>query len=316
MKIVIDDKIPYISGVFERFADVVYTPGVEISPAMVEDADALIIRTRTLCNKELLQGSRVRVIATATIGFDHIDMPYCAGEGIAVHRAAGCNARAVAQWVFGGLRELNWQEGVLGIVGVGNVGSEVEKMALERGFEVLRCDPPRAQREGAEGFVSMDEMLERSDIVTVHLPLEMSTRGLIDEDFFSKIKQGATFLNSSRGEVVDEGALKQAIKSERLSSVALDVWASEPNIDKELLEMVSIATPHIAGYSSRGKARGTQMVVRAVAQELNISELEDWTVGTTFTLEEPETYDIMADDAALRTASDKFETLRGTYKFR
>ncbi len=316
MRIVIDDKIPYISGVFERFADVVYTPGAEISPSMIEDADALIIRTRTLCNKELLQGSKVRVIATATIGFDHIDMEYCTSEGIAVHRAAGCNARAVAQWVFAGLGEMGKPRGVIGIVGVGNVGSEVEKMALGRGFEVLRCDPPRAQREGAEGFVCMDEMLIKADIVTVHLPLEDSTRGLIGEDFFSKIKQGATFLNSSRGEVVDEGVLKQAIKSERLSAVALDVWANEPNIDKELLEMVNIATPHIAGYSSRGKARGTQMVVRAVAQELNISELESWAVGTTFTLEEPETYDIMTDDAALRAASDNFETLRGTYKFR
>lgn len=336
MKLIIDNNIPYIADVFENFCDVRYIASGDIDSTVVKDADGLIIRTRTRCDEALLAGSNVKMIATATIGMDHIDIGYAAKNGIAVSNCAGCNADAVSQWVFAALKALNINAlcapdkiisnqnplekevnkcNILGIIGVGNVGKSVEKRAREFGFEVLRCDPIRAQNEDADGFVDLDKLLNVSDIVTMHVPLDESTFGMCDETFFEKMR-GGVFLNASRGEVVNEVALKLAIKSGKLQKVALDVWCCEPKIDAQLVDSVQIATPHIAGYSARGKANATMMAVRQVASFFGITELENWQPDVKASYEEVKNYNIMDDHYNLQKAVCDFESLRTQYKYR
>lgn len=332
MKIVADDKIPFLKGVFEPYAEVLYRNGADINAADVEDADALIVRTRTICGCELLDGSRVKTIATATIGFDHIDTRYCLENKIKVHKAAGCNARAVAQYVFAAIEALgvlSTKGLTLGVVGVGNVGGVVSQVGESMGFRVLRNDPPRADREGNQGFTELDTLLCESDIVTIHTPLDHTTHLLASTRFFETLKRGAIFINSSRGEVTDDSALLAAIMRHQLRAAVVDVWHDEPVINRELLSVVDIATPHIAGYSLQGKAMGSAMSVRSVAKDLGIDELTSWypsqVEATTPRLEISwaefrdlihTKYNIWADDKALRDNADLFERLRNEYCYR
>ena len=213
----VDDAIPFIKGVLEPFAEVMYKGGRDISREDVKDADALIIRTRTKCNRDLLEGSRVKFIATATIGTDHIDFPYCNSKGILVRNAAGCNAGGVMNYVFSALygiasrKAIKLDGATLGIIGVGNVGKRVERMALSLGFKVLRNDPPRMEAEGPHDFCDLDYLLRNSDVVTMHVPLDDTTRSMADESFFGKMRPGAIFINASRGEAVVDSALKAAV---------------------------------------------------------------------------------------------------------
>ena len=208
MKIVADNAIPFLKGVLEPYARVEYLPGKTIATADVRDADALIVRTRTRCDAALLEGSSVKLIATATIGFDHIDTAWCAAHGIEVTTAAGCNARGVLQWVGAALVHLSrtqgWQPAgrTLGVVGVGHVGSLVKEYAETWGFRVLCCDPPREARERC-GFLPLEEVARQADILTFHTPLDDTTRRMAGDALFARMKPGAVILNSSRGEVVD-----------------------------------------------------------------------------------------------------------------
>ena len=306
MKIIADEAIPYLKGIFENECEVEYYPGSEITPQRVKDADALIVRTRTKCNAQLLEGSKVKVIASATIGTDHIDRAWCQSHNIALFNAPGCNSGGVLQYFLTALfkclstREL-WQKFLnsapdatgaesataggaagaaesapftVGVIGVGNVGSKVAAACEGLGFEVLRNDPPKERQQTLaynsgylrivdfKDYYSLDYLLENSDVVTLHVPLDETTRGMADANFFARMKPGAIFINSSRGEVVDEAALLANIN--KLAAVLLDVWVGEPNINKELLQSAFIATPHIAGYSAEGKIKGTQMAVEAI----------------------------------------------------
>lgn len=306
MKIIADEAIPYLKGIFENECEVEYYPGSEITPQRVKDADALIVRTRTKCNAQLLEGSKVKVIASATIGTDHIDRAWCQSHNIALFNAPGCNSGGVLQYFLTALfkclstREL-WQKFLnsapdatgaessaagaaagaaesapftVGVIGVGNVGSKVAAACESLGFEVLRNDPPKERQQTLaynsgylrivdfKDYYSLDYLLENSDVVTLHVPLDKTTRGMADASFFARMKPGAIFINSSRGEVVDEAALLANIH--KLAAVVLDVWVGEPNINKELLQSAFIATPHIAGYSAEGKIKGTQMAVEAI----------------------------------------------------
>ncbi len=336
MKIVADQAVPFLHGVFEPYADVVYKEGMEINADDVRDADALIIRTRTRCDASLLEGSKVKVIATATIGTDHIDLPWCDAQGILVSNAAGCNSGGVMQYVFSALfgtaarKALSITGMTLGIIGVGHVGKRVEHMAQAAGFRVLRCDPPRAAADDGH-FVELDELLENSDIVTLHVPLDDTTRGMADASFFAKMKPGAFFINASRGEVVDEQALLDAIPN--LGPVIIDTWNNEPDINRELLEKVDIATPHIAGYSYQGKQNGTSAAVRAVAHYFGIKELYEFfppteqgqaavkldlkgknqgEIAAVFQYN----YPIFTDDFIFRMNPGDFEKLRSEYHYR
>ena len=337
MKTVADIDVPFLKGVLEPYGEVIYKKGAEITAEDVRDADALILRTRTKCNASLLEGSSVKLIATATIGTDHVDFDYCNTHGIEVQNAAGCNAGGVMQYVFSALYGVAARKGIkidggtLGIVGVGNVGKKVEKMAEYLGFKVLRCDPPRAEAEGQDGFCSLEHLLANSQIVTMHVPLDDTTRKMADETFFALMQPGSIFINASRGEVVDEDALKQAMP--KLGATVIDTWNNEPNVDEELVEMVDIATPHIAGYSYQGKQMGTAMAVRAVARHFGIAQLYDF-----FPEDEPDhepvlldlkgknhgqiaavfqyNYPIFTDDFRFRMEPHKFEKLRSEYQYR
>jgi erythronate-4-phosphate dehydrogenase len=276
MKIVADDKIPFLRGALEPFAEVVYLPGKQISQDDLKDADALLIRTRTKCTESLLEGTKIKFIGTATIGFDHIDTDYCESRKITWTNAPGCNSSSVQQYIAAALLKISssdkftLKDKTLGIVGVGNVGSKVEKLARCIGMNILLNDPPRARVEGSTNFHSLDTVLSESDIVTVHVPLNLTgedfTFNLFNEEIFSKLRQGAWFINSSRGEVADTQSLKQVLLEGILKGAVIDVWENEPDIDRDLMKLALIATPHIAGYSTDGKANGTAMVVNSLAK--------------------------------------------------
>ena len=327
MKIVADNAIPFLDGVLEPFAEVCRRPGREISAEDVRDADALVIRTRTRCDETLLAGSRVRMIATATIGFDHIDLAWCRRNGIEVATAAGCNARGVLQWVAAVLallaRRQGWTPGqrTLGVVGVGHVGSLVKNYAEAWGFRVLCCDPPREERERC-GFLPLEEVARQADILTFHTPLDDSTRHMAGEWLFRMMKPGAVLLNSSRGEVVDGEAL---LRSEL--EWALDVWEHEPELNPELLRRALVATPHIAGYSLQGKANATALAVAALARKFGLP-VEGW-YPPEVTPSPPRAiswqelvrtivgaYDIEAESRRLKQQPSAFESLRDRYDYR
>lgn len=322
MKIVCDDKIPFLKGVFEPYAKVVYLPGAAICAADVRDADALVVRTRTRCGRALLEGSTVRVIASATIGYDHIDTAYCESHGIAWSNAPGCNSGSVAQYVGSALGVLAEKFGfdlsglTLGIVGVGHVGSKVARLAQALGMRVLLNDPPRALAEGPAGFVSLDELIAGADIITLHVPLLDSTRHLFDASRLSEMRPDQILINTSRGEVVCGDALKRALKAGRLKAAVLDVWEHEPDIDPELASLVEIATPHIAGYSADGKANGTTAAVRVVANALGIAELYDFAVKLEPVSPDAPEYDVRRDSARLKADIKSFEQLRSEYPVR
>lgn len=312
--IIADRDIPFLAGVFENWFGVRYLPGREISPEDVRRAAALVVRTRTRCNSFLLEGSSVKLVATATIGTDHIDMDYCAVSGIAVASAPGCNSAAVAQYVSTALRALALDRpgATLGVIGAGHVGTKVAARARAVGMRVLLSDPPREAAEGPEDFTPLTDLLAQSDIVTVHIPLWPENRDFADAAFFAAMKPGASFINASRGEVVDEAALLAA--RPRLGRLVLDVWKNEPAVNRDLLAAADIATPHIAGYSIQGKINGTQAVVRAVGDFFDVPQLRNFFVRDVELPQIP--YDIFADDAALRSHPENFERLRSNYSYR
>ena len=338
MKIVADTNIPFLKGVLEPYARVEYIDGRNIGREDILDADALIIRTRTKCNEETLQGTKVRMIASATIGTDHIDIGWCKNNGIVVQNAEGCNAGGVADYVFSALygiasrRAIHLEGSVIGIIGVGNVGKKVEQMARSLGFEVLLNDPPRAEREGPERFVSLDELLDKANVVTMHVPLDESTRAMAGESFFEKMLPGAIFINASRGEVVDERALLHY--RPKLGALVLDTRCNVPVPDPTLIEACDIATPHIAGYSFQGKQNGTAMAVQAIARHFGIDPLKNFTPVLEDENLQPVSidlegktqgeiaailqynYPIFTDDFLFRSSPSSFERLRSEYHYR
>ena len=399
MKVVIDDKIPFIRGILEPYADVVYLPGGQIRRDHLLDADCLITRTRTRCNQELLEGTAVRFIASATIGFDHIDTLWCNKAGIRWTNSPGCNSGSVAQYITAVLLEISERlnfslhDKTLGIIGVGHVGSKVQRIAELMGMNVLLNDPPRSRAEGPDLFTDLKKLLSNSDIITLHVPLNREgqdkTYHLVDQEFIEALKPGAVLINTSRGEVVDEAELIQRLQGERkpetrdkrpetgdqrketrdkrqetrdkrqetsderpetrdrdhhLSSLitihsslfthhsslitrnlslVIDVWENEPHINRELLGLADLATPHIAGYSLDGKMNATRMVVQAVTTEFGLKlDSEDGLAGLRITHQASritlhdyirETYDIRADDRRLRESPETFEEQRNQY---
>ena len=277
MKIVVDDKIPFLLDKLQQLADeVVVLPGRQIGPDDVRDADALVIRTRTRCDRQLLSGSKVQFVATATIGFDHIDVDYMERAGISWTNCPGCNSGSVAQYVESSLLVLQQQKGVdlqhttIGIVGCGHVGSKVRAVCERMGMRVLVCDPPL----GHADFVSLELLEREADIITFHVPLTRSgkyaTYHMADSAFFSRLQRTPYIINTSRGEVVSNEALLTALQKGVVRDAILDVWEHEPNLDLRLLERVFIGTPHIAGYSADGKVNPDNMVINALCQHFHL----------------------------------------------
>jgi erythronate-4-phosphate dehydrogenase len=345
LKVIADDKIPFLKGVLEPYSDITYLPGRLISKEHLKDCDALIIRTITKCTNELLDGTNVSFIGTATIGFDHIDSRYCEEKGIKWTNAPGCNSSSVQQYITAALLKLSadfhfsLKGKTLGIIGVGNVGAKVEKIARIFGMNVLLNDPPRARQEGNANFTDLNTILQESDIITLHVPLnyvgEDKTHHMFDDRAFRKMKNGAWLINSSRGEVVQTSALKKAIRFVRFGGCILDVWEDEPDIDLELLEKVFIGTPHIAGYSTDGKVNGTSNIINELSYVFDLP-LKNWRPAVIPQPHDPEididangksdedvareavfhSYNIVEDDTNLRFAPYEFEKLRGNYRTR
>ena len=335
MKVIVDDKIPYIREALATMGvEAVYLPGSKIDRASVSDADALIVRTRTRCNANLLEGSRVKFIATATIGYDHIDTDYCAVYGIQWTNAPGCNAASVCQYIQSVLLLLQLEKGVqlddmtIGVVGVGHVGTLVAEMARTWGMRVLLCDPPRADR-GEQGFVSLETIASEADVITFHTPLVRigahPTFHLADDKFFKSLQRKPYFINTSRGETADTQALQRALDEGCIAQCIIDVWENEPDIDLGLLDRCYIGTPHIAGYSADGKANATRMSLTALAQYFNLGEvppiepplpLETTIHSSSRSCALLKAYNPKIDSCALKAQPGSFEQLRGDYPLR
>jgi erythronate-4-phosphate dehydrogenase len=294
LKIVADCNIPFVKECFSSIGQVELYSGREFCRALVSDADVLLVRSVTKVDKDLLAGSKVKFVGTATIGVEHIDCEYLEAEEIGFVSAPGSNANSVAEYVVAALLAVGWKNKLelegksIGIVGVGNVGSLVETKVKGLGMEVLLNDPPLQRQTANEKYLPL-EKLYGCDFITLHTPLtfegEDKTYHLADAEFFNSLKRGAGFINTSRGGVVDTGALKKAMQEGKLGSVMLDVWENEPNIDNWLLRKVDISTPHIAGYSLDGKVGGMMMIYNAVCEYFGLPiehSVEDF-------LPEPET---------------------------
>lgn len=331
MKVIVDDKIPYIREAIGRVADeVVYLPGSAINATDVHDADALIVRTRTRCDRSLLEGSHVQFIATATIGFDHLDTEYLRKAGIRWTNCPGCNAGSVAQYLHTTLlllqqeRNLNLPHSTLGVVGVGHVGTLVAEVGRQLGMRVLLCDPPRAER-GETGFLPLEILMHEADVITFHTPLvrdgRYPTLHMADNAFFHALARKPIIINTSRGEVVDGKALLESLDEGRVSEAVIDVWEHEPDIDLRLLERTYLGTPHIAGYSADGKANATRMVLEALCRHFGLPTQD-------FDITPPPApaginpadplslYNPKRDSEALKNNPKNFESLRGNYPLR
>ncbi|MCX7934899.1 MAG: 4-phosphoerythronate dehydrogenase [Planctomycetota bacterium] len=276
MRLVVDENIPCAPEAFADLGEVRRLPGRSISRDHLLDADILVVRSVTKVDRSLLTGTRVRFVATATSGCDHVDESDLSAMGIGFASAHGSNANSVAEWVTAALLRLAKDIGftlegkTLGIIGVGAVGSRVEAKAATLGMKVLRNDPPRARREGAGGFVALPEILAAADAITLHVPLIRTgcdrTVRLVDANFLRCLRPGTILLNASRGAVVDESALRQALAEGRLAAAALDVFENEPFVARTTLAAVQLATPHIAGYSTDAKIAGTAQVYAAICR--------------------------------------------------
>ena len=330
LKIIVEKNVPYI-GNAPQGIEMVRLAADEITPEAVKDADALIVRTRTQCDKSLLEGSRVSFIATATIGTDHIDMPWCEAAGIEVANAPGCNAPAVAQYVFSSLmRVINRpiKSYRLGIVGVGHVGGLVDRWARSLGMKTLLCDPflEQADSSGCRQWYSLEQVAAEADIITFHTPLTTGgphpTFHMASAAFFQQLGRAPVIINSARGAVVDTAAWIDALKAGICGPAIIDCWEGEPDISRSLLELAAIATPHIAGYSVEGKQRASQMSLDALSRHFGLNRMLitegpacDPAVAIT-PREALDSFDPMPESALLKAYPERFEQLRNEYVLR
>ena len=353
MHIVADENIPLLDEFLGELGRLTRLPGRLIDATSVADADVLLVRSVTRVSARMLAGTRVRFVGTCTIGTDHLDLPGLAAAGIQVASAPGCNAQGVVEYVLSCLLTLAersgcaWQDRVVGIVGVGEVGSRLASTLQALGMQTLLCDPPRAGR-GEPGFIELDELIERSEVISCHVPLTSegmhATRHLFNESRLAKLPPDTWLINSSRGPVIDNAALRRLLAQRRDLLVALDVWEHEPLVDPQLAELCALATPHIAGYSLDGKLRGTAQIYQALCRflqlptKLTLDQLAprsgvgewqveggaptDWVLSKALRL----VYDVRDDDARLRamlgaaqsdqSSREGFDSLRKDYPLR
>lgn len=343
MKIVVDDKIPFIREAIAQIStDVIYKSGIAISPDDIHDADALIIRTRTRCDETLLKGSKVSFIATATIGYDHLDIEYLKRAHITWTNCPGCNANSVGQYIHSCLLLLEKEKGydlsktTVGLVGVGHVGHAVIEAIRPLGVQILLNDPPQKEALRKAGkphdfFLKMEELQEKCDIISFHTPLitkgPYPTFHLANKTFFNALKKQPIIINTSRGAVVDNTDVLQALKDGIIRDAIIDTWENEPNINQELLNLIYIGTPHIAGYSADGKANATRMALTALCNHFHLPVTFQIRVPQLPEEELPESnlteteralvlYNPHTDSLKLKSHPTMFEELRGNYPLR
>ena len=280
IRIVADEHVTLVGSAFGDLGELVAVPARHLDRSLLKNADALVVRSETQVDRELLEGTKVKFVGTTTIGFDHLDTHYLRKKNIAFANAPGCNSNAVKEYVLAALLTLSRRTGVplegstLGIVGVGNIGSRVARMAGLLGMRVLLNDPPLARYTNNHAFLPLDALME-SDFLTLHVPLtkegEDPTFHLFDRGRIGKMKKGSILVNSARGAVVETLALKDALKTKHLRGAVLDVWEREPEIDVELLALADLGTPHIAGYSVEGKINATEAIRSALCRHFHLS---------------------------------------------
>ena len=343
MKILADQKILLAEKYFSSLGEVILQAGSEISPLSVKDIDALVVRTTTKVDKNLLQDSSVRFVATATSGTDHVDLEYLKQNNIGFGSSAGCNADAVAEFVLNALirhlkgKKIKLKDQILGIIGVGNAGSALERKAQKLGIRCLLNDPPRAETFNDKPYIGLSELLEQATVVSLHVPLTRSaphpTFHLLNVNTLEKVQKGTIIINTSRGGIIQESALLNI--QNRLNGIILDVWENEPNIQQETLLRADIATPHIAGYSYEAKVKATAFAYHNICSYFGKAPASFETNKPATMLPElsPErgdficslitaAYDIFADDRALRKIGTQgldhryFRSLRNQYQFR
>ncbi len=278
MKIVADKNQPLVEQYFGKYTEIIELAAEEISNACLlsSGAEALICRSTVKINESLLKNTQVKFVGTCTIGYDHVDLDYLRARGIGFASAPGCNANSVGEYIVAALLEHALARGytlagkTLGIIGVGNVGKSVADKAKALGLRLLLNDPPRARLEGDSDFCELETLLPESDFISVHVPLIRSgtdkTLGLVDEEFFSRVKPGAVFINAARGRVVRTAAILEAYKSGIIGDYILDVYENEPEVLPAVVANAFIATQHIAGYSYDGKINGTSAVFESFAR--------------------------------------------------
>ncbi|MBI6923512.1 MULTISPECIES: 4-phosphoerythronate dehydrogenase PdxB [Pseudomonas] len=281
MLIVADENIPLLDAFFQGFGEIRRYPGRGLDAASVREADILLVRSVTKVDRHLLEGSRVQFVGTCTIGTDHLDLDYFEQAGIRWSSAPGCNARGVVDYVLGSLLTLADLEGaslperVYGVVGAGEVGGRLVGVLRALGWKVMVCDPLRQAAEGGD-YVELDTLLQACDVISLHTPLERGgqypTWHLLGPAELAKLRPGAWLINASRGAVVDNGALRVLLQQRDDLHAVLDVWEGEPQVDLQLVDLCTVATPHIAGYSLDGRQRGTAQIYRALCQHLGVSE--------------------------------------------
>lgn len=342
MKIIADKNIPYIKGVVEYLGDVEFLAGTDFTKERIKDAGTLIVRTVVRLDKDLLEGTNVKLICSATIGYDHVDTEYCDAHGIAWRNAPGCNSGSVQQYITSSLLVLSMQRGIelqgktIGIVGVGNVGTKVAQACETLGMRVLLNDPPRQELESDVPFVDIETIKREADIITFHTPLvkegKYKTYHLAGHNFFSSLGKKPVIINSARGGIIDTVAIKEAVRQNKISGMIIDCWENEPGIDLEYMHMADIATPHIAGYSADGKANASRISLTNIAQFYGLDKSP---IGL-IKVPEPEspvidmngfdsdrvertilaTYDPMDDFNGLKNAPGQFKNLRNEYPLR
>ncbi|NDV95395.1 4-phosphoerythronate dehydrogenase PdxB [Dysgonomonas sp. 521] len=344
MKIIADKNIPYLQGVAEQYGEVTYLDGAAFTHEAIKDADTLIVRTVTRFDETNLKGMNVKLICSATIGYDHIDTEYCDAHGIIWRNAPGCNSGSVQQYIVSALITIARKQGfdlkdkTIGIVGVGNVGKKVAKACEILGMKVLLNDPPRQKAENNNLFVDLDTIINEADIITFHTPLtkegEYKTYHLADNAFFSSLKRKPIIINSARGAIIDTEAIKKAIKRNEISGAIIDCWENEPLIDLEYMNLADIATPHIAGYSADGKANATRMSLESVADFYGMNKEP----ASAIKAPEPDnalidlnnysdsanriygailyTYNLLSDFNRLKASPETFKRLRNEYPLR
>jgi erythronate-4-phosphate dehydrogenase len=353
IKIVADENIPYAREAFGTLGRVELVAGRSMTNALLKEANILCVRSVTQVNEDLLGGTKVKMVGTATIGTDHVDEPYLDRAGVTFSNAAGSNSNSVSEYITAALLTLAQRKGftlagkTIGVIGVGNVGSKVAHKCAQLGMTVLKNDPPLKELTGSAEYVELDELIPNADFITLHTPLTVTgkypTHHLADEAFIGRMKPTAFLLNSSRGGVADGEALKNALKDKKIAGSVLDVWEGEPKIDVDLLNLVDLGSPHIAGYSFDGKVNGTVMIYQAACRFLGVEST--WqpkmvmpAPAVPLIMIDPaeadeqtlihravkQLYDIEADDSRLRELSDEpadnrskfFDQLRKHYPVR
>lgn len=345
IRLIVDKAIPYVENILPHYFEVLFLSAKEITHARIVQygAEGLIIRTVTRCDESLLSGTNIRFISTATAGTDHIDKAYCHRQGIVLSNAAGCNAPAVAQWLFAALAkrairlERPMQEETLGIVGVGHVGTAVAKEAALLGMKTLLCDPPLALRVFDKPFQSLKNLTEDCSILTFHVPLikdgDYPTYHLMGDALLRWVGPNTALVNASRGAVADTSALLTACEQKQVGDLLIDCWEGEPLISRALLDKVVVATPHIAGYSAESKARSSKSVVTATAHFFGIEIAQDELDQITppplenniidasnfgdLTIEKTLLHTVSLDaiEQSFRANPEQFESLRTSYSF-